>query len=610
MTPKHKDGGKVKSTFNCVIYFLLTISSLFSGLTLATTPISNQDASLHQVDILLDQKIMMRDGVSLSATIYQPRSKIKEETTTATIIYLTPYVNDHATTNAWYLAKRGFTFIAVDVRGRGNSEGEFIPYLQEAKDGHDIVEWTAKQSWSNGNVGMLGGSYVGYTQWATVKEFPPHLKTIVPISPVGPGIDSPMDKNIFFPNTLRWLTWVSGLTARNKLFSHGEYWNSIFTKSFDEKLKFSELGKRENLDNPIFSKWISHPTFDEYWQKHHPTDDDYNKINIPILSISGFYDANYRGAINYYKKHMELGNERAKNNHFLLLGPWNHFQTRSPADTTDGLFVGQESVIDMKALYYEWFVWTLGHGEKPELLKDRVAYYTIGKNKWQYSHQFEKVADESKRFYLSAIDGQASNVFSSGSLTENKPTTPQKPHTFISNPSLTPRLYSSDKAYNVDQSEVMAINGNGLVYHSTPFKSDLLLTGEMTLSVWLAMDVPDADFMVNVYEIKPDGTSVYLSSDMMRARYRNSSSHAELVKSGEINQYTFDNFYFYSKVLMKNSRLRLTIAPINNKYYQKNYQSGGVISQETGKDARKAKVSLYSTKNYPSYLELPIKHSY
>ncbi|MBX2847940.1 MAG: CocE/NonD family hydrolase, partial [Acidiferrobacterales bacterium] len=150
-----------------LVIFLLTLC--------AASVASDSDDSLFDVDLLKYQNIEMRDGVVLSANVYRPRIEGKNSTAPV-IVYLTPYIKSGVDKTAWYLSRRGFNFVVVDARGRGDSGGIFRPFIQEAQDGHDIVEWAAKQSWSNGQVGMLGGSYVGYTQWATLKEFPVHLE--------------------------------------------------------------------------------------------------------------------------------------------------------------------------------------------------------------------------------------------------------------------------------------------------------------------------------------------------------------------------------------------------------------------------------------------------
>jgi predicted acyl esterase len=120
------------------------------------------------------------------------------------------------------------------------------------------------------------------------------------------------------------------------------------------------------------------------------------------------------------------------------------------------------------------------------------------------------------------------------------------------------------------------------------------------------MDVPDTDFSANLYEIMPDGRSIQLTGDLLRARYRESSSTEKLVKPGEINRYEFSAFTFFSRRIAKGSRLRLVLNSPNSIYQEKNYNSGGVVAEESGKDARTAHITVYHDNDHPSSLELPL----
>ena len=161
----------------------------------------------------------MRDGVHLNATVYTPKD---QKAPAPCIFTLTPYIAQSYHDRGVYFAAHGLPFLTVDVRGRGNSEGEFRPFIQEAQDGYDIVEWLAQQPYCNGKVSMWGGSYAGYDQWATAKEIPPHLATIVPVASPYAGVDFPMQYNIFYPYDMQWLTLTSGHASQDRhLWRHG-----------------------------------------------------------------------------------------------------------------------------------------------------------------------------------------------------------------------------------------------------------------------------------------------------------------------------------------------------------------------------------------------------
>ena len=172
-------------------------------------------------------------------------------------------------------------------------------------------------------------------------------------------------------------------------------------------------------------------------------------------------------------------------------------------------------------------------------------------------------------------------------------------------------VYHNDASHTqrflVDQSSIRAqtLKQNGLVYESEPFETEVELTGYLRLVVWISMDVPDTDFQVCIYELQHEYSSIILTDAMIRARYRNSLTTESLVVPGEINRYEFDHFQFFARRIRKGSRLRLVLQCVNSIYWQKNYNSGGAVAQETAKDARTAHVTVHQNSRYPSFLEVP-----
>ena len=159
--------------------------------------------------------------------------------------------------------RNGYVFALVDVRGRGNSEGTFEPFANDCRDGHDVVEWLAKQAWCNGKVALWGGSYAGFNQWATLKEFPPHLKTIVPAAAAHPGVDFPAPGNIFASYDVQWLTFTSGVTPNRNLFGESSFWISKYRERYLGHVPFQQLDTLVGNPSPYFQKWLRHRTPDD-----------------------------------------------------------------------------------------------------------------------------------------------------------------------------------------------------------------------------------------------------------------------------------------------------------------------------------------------------------
>ena len=559
-----------------------------------------------KADLLWGLKAPMRDGVNLSVTVYKPRD---QRGPVPAIFTLTPYISDSYLDRALYFAKRSYAFALVDVRGRGNSEGVFEPFADDGRDGHDVVEWLARQPWCDGNVAMWGGSHAGFNQWSTLKEFPAHLKTIVPAAAAQPGVDFPYYKNICSPYQMQWLTFTSGVTGNDQIFANSDFWISKFTELFNSHAPFRDLDRIVGNGTSTFQKWVAHPTPDEYWESMTPTQEDYRRMSLPILTITGHYDADQPGAMTYYRNHMKYGTAEAKRQHYLIIGPWDHPGTRTPKKEFGGLTVGDASVLDLNDLHRRWYDWTMKKGEKPEFLKNRVAYYVPGAEVWKYADSLESIAAGTLKLFLCSRDGQARDAFHSGTLTPEEPTD-SGPDTYAYDPLDTrpADLYQKDflPTFITDQTNALNLFGNGLVYHTEPFESETELTGFARLALWMELDVPDTDFMAEVCEVKANGTSIMLTQDLLRARYRNSLKKEELVRPGEVSRYEFDGFTFFSRQVAKNSRLRLTINCPNSIYYEKNYNGGGVVAEESGKDAKTAHVKLYHDRVHPSCLEIPV----
>jgi uncharacterized protein len=560
----------------------------------------NQD-----VDLQWGVRIPMRDGVELAATLYRPAGQ-KEPL--PVVFTLTPYIGDTYHPRGMYFARHGYVFALVDVRGRGSSGGTFDPFAQEARDGYDAVEWLARQSWSNGKVTMWGGSYAGYDQWATAKERPPHLATIVPAASAHPGLDFPYTNNVFYPYDMQWLTYTSGHTPNLNLFGESSFWMQKFRELYLAHRPFRELDAIVGNPSPIFQRWLAHPAYDDHWKSMVPTPEQYAAIDLPILTITGHYDGDQPGALRFYRDHLRQASPAARERHYLIIGPWDHAGTRTPNREVGGLTFGEASVLDLNALHTEWYGWTMKGGAKPKFLEKRVAYYVVGPGaeNWKYADTLEEIGAERRTLYLK---GPAGDAFHSGSLAEAKPVAKAEPDRWVYDPlDVRPAELEREDVQKplTDQRYALNLYGNGLVYHSEPFAEAAEVSGQVKLTLWISLDVPDTDLKADLYEILPDGGSVALTSDLLRARYRESREKEALVPPGKALRYDFTGFSWFSRRVSKGSRLRLVVACPNSIYTQKNYNSGSVVADETAKDARTAHVVLYHDAEHPSALEIPI----
>lgn len=589
----------MKSFFAAFLISLLLIDghALHAQGSAAAVP----DAS--KVQFTWGAKIPLRDGVHLDATVYRPRG---QKAPAPCIFTLTPYIAQSYHDRGVYFAAHGLPFLTVDVRGRGNSEGVFRPFIQEAKDGYDVVEWLAKQPYCNGKVSMWGGSYAGYDQWATAKEFPPHLATIVPAAAPYASVDFPMFRNVFAPYDMQWLTFTSGHTGQDAIFGDKAFWAAKFREWFEAGRPFASLDTMIGNPSPIFQEWIAHPHAGAYWDAYNPTAAQYAKLSIPILTITGSHDGDQPGALTHYREYMRNASPEGRARHYLIIGPWDHAGTRTPSAHFGGLSFGKASLVDLPKLHLEWYAWTMQGGPKPEFLRKPVAYYVMYADTWRYADTLESITASTLPLHLDSRVN-ADDVLSSGALTAAAPR--GKPDHYLYDPHdvSTAALESTlDPDSLVDQRMIYALRGKQLVYHSAPFDKDTEISGFFKLSAWIAIDQPDTDFSVNIYEIREDGSSIPLTSDTIRARYRESEREPRLVHTKAPLRYEFDRFTFVSQQVKKGSRLRLTIGPINSIYSEKNYNSDGLVEHESMADAHPVSVTLYHDAAHPSTLYVPL----
>jgi uncharacterized protein len=570
----------------------------------AALPAALPAAEPAAIDLLWAVKIPMRDGVKLNATIFMPKGQGPRPA----VFTLTPYNSDTYYPRARYFAQNGYVYALVDVRGRGNSEGVFVPFENEGRDGHDVVEWLAAQPWCSGKVGMWGGSYAGYDQWATLQNFPPHLSTIVPAAAAAIGVDFPAQNNVHAPYLMQWATYTSGVTPQPNLFGDAAFWIAKFRELYLSQRPFREFDRIVGNPSRWFQRVLDHPSDDELWRALRPSEADYERIGIPILTITGHYDDDQYGAMHYYRRHMEHGAAAAKERHFLVVGPWDHAGTRTPSRDVGGLTFGPASLVDLNALHKAWYDWTMKDGPRPAFLKDRVAYYVVPADEWKYASALDRVATQTRTLHLGS-DGSASDVFRSGSLRPEAPSASSAPDRYAYDPRDTrPAALETEEIRNylTDQRYVLNPFGNGVVYTSEPLAEPFEISGYVRFSAWIAIDVPDTDFRVSLYEVLADGTSVLLAEDVKRARYRESLQKETLVSPGAVLRYDFDQFPFFSRRVERGSRLRLFLRCPNSIYLEKNYNGGGVVAEETARDARTAHVAVHHDARYPSAITLPV----
>jgi len=485
---------------------------------------------------------------------------------------------------------KGYVIVNAYSRGVYLSKDNIEPFEFETEDVNEVINWIIKQPWSNGKVGMIGGSYNGFTQWAATKNLHPALKTIIPSASVGFGIDFPMFNNCFSPYMLRWLSYVKKDTDY-EIFNDEKKWISTYNTYYKTGVAFNKLDSIYGKTNHVFQKWLKHPSFDSFWQSKIPYKKDFAKINIPILTITGYYDADQRGAIYYYNEHHKY-NKNA--DHYFVIGPYGHGEavTGVPSEEYKGYKIDSVANIDLKEISFKWFDYILKDQKKPEFLQDKVNYQVMGSNQWKSVETIDKINNKKLKLYLNKTKLQES-----------------KPHLdFISQ--TIDFLKREDTLQNFDDEKILdsIINKadlkDKLVFETDIFNIPFEFNGSFAGELNASINKQDMDLTINIYEKLASGNYFKLNHEYFaRASYTKDNTKRKLLHPGKIETIPIQNTFFTSKKIEKGSKLILILGIRKSPDAQINYGSGKDVSEETIDDAKEPlEIKWYNN----SYIEIPI----
>lgn len=543
-------------------------------------------ASKDNEKFITETKDLKINGNTLTITIVR-----KKENTSPLPAILTN--NIYAGPIDGFFGKRAATYdyvgVVVNTRGKRNSNDANNPFEHESQDLYEVIDWVSKQPWCNGKVGMIGGSYLGFSQWAAVKKVHPALKTIVPQVAVGIGIDYPAQNNVFMSYMLQWIQYVTNNKFTDEAdFTNAVKWDSIFTKWYKSGKSFRSLDKISGKPSKIFQRWLDHPGYDEYWQKMVPYKEDFSKINIPILTTTGYYDDDQIGALYYFKQHHQY-NKNA--DHYLVIGPYNHGGAQSFGFTyVNGNPIDPVARISIDDLAFSWFDYILKGGKKPEILKDKINFQVMNTNTWKHVADLDKMQNSSLKFYLQDTKN-TSSVFSKP---ESQSFTRQTVD--LKNKS------QKDTYYKVSKKDSIKTT-NSVAFESEVLDKDIVMSGNLSGVFNVSVNKKDFDTDTYLYQISPDGKSYLLSTHIVRASYAKDNENRQLLEPNNIEQIPIKNSYVMSRKIEKGSKFLLLVGVNNNPNWQINYGSGKDVSDETVKDAGEPlEIKWYNE----SYVEIPV----
>lgn len=508
----------------------------------------------------------------------------------SSIVVNTIYSQPDDINDAKEIASRGYMCVYINARGKFLGRQKIEPFEHEHEDINEVIDWIVKQPWSNGKVGMIGGSYLGFSQWAATKKLHPALKTIIPQVAVGIGIDYPMQNNIFMSYMLQWLDYVTGTpTVNQESFSDRKKWMKIYRDWYTSGKPFNQLDAISGKKDDLFQRWLQHSSYDRYWQNMAPVSEDYAKINIPVLTTTGYFDDDQIGALTYYQNHTRYHKQA---DHYLIIGPYDHGGGQGYIkNRIAGLNIDPAANINLKEVCFQWFDYILGGKEKPVFLKDKINYEVIGKNAWKSAASMDEFDKHKRKYYL--------DEKMKLSPARNKPGYCSTLKVDLKDRSDADRIlkYPSDII-----TDSLPGTNHYLAYTTDPFHEETEITGAFSGTLSFAVNKKDCDISMNLYEVLPDGKYFLLSKYIGRASYAEDPAIRKLLVPNAITTIPVKNTTFISKKIEKGSRLMLLVGINKNPSWQINYGTGKDVSEESVKDAGEPlEIKWYND----SYIEIP-----
>ncbi|MDF0718099.1 CocE/NonD family hydrolase [Muricauda sp. 334s03] len=554
--------------------------------------------------------ISTQDGAKIHAIVVR-NAETKEPT--PAVLFHTIYARKDDLKKAKMAADHGYVGIVSYTRGKGLSPDSIVPYKYETNDTYEVIDWISKQDWSDQKVGMYGGSYVGFTQWASVKhKVHPALKTIVPSVSAAPGIAEPMENGVHQNFHYPWHHYVSNNKYLDTtLYYNGQRWHDLNMKWYEKGVAYCAMDSLDGLPNPQFRERLLHPTIDVYWQNMIPYKADFTHIDIPVLATTGYYDGGQIGTQYYLREHTKY-NKNAE--HYLVIGPYTHFGAQAkPNAHIFGYDIDSVAQIDITELIFEWFDHTLKGKAKPTLLQDKINYQVMGGNKWGHAPSLEQMANDTLRYYLgNQRSGVAfGSLFGTGnngkdihySLSE-EPLDPngylEQTIDFSDRGNLT---WNSSGWRNIVSDSLMV--GNGFSFATEPFDSDFELNGSFGGEISVSINKKDFDYNVLLFEQTPEGKFFALALPYVgRASYVLDKENRQLLTPNVKTKLPFGIVRMTSKKISKGSRLVAVVNGIKAPFSDVNYGTGKNVSEETIKDADEPLVIKWYG---DGYIAIPVK---
>jgi len=496
-----------------------TIAALASAV--AAIALHLRAPQLPHIVVERDLPLKLQDGTTLYADVYRPEATGRYPA----LLMRTPYDKDGAQQSGRLAmtaaaVRRGYVVVVQDTRGQFKSEGDFVPYEQEIKDGYETIEWVSGLPYVDGQVGLFGLSYPGAVQWMTAPSRPPHLKAMAPAMTFAHPNHFFYHGGIFEADFIEWLL-PRQTRQRRKLglpFTSQQEIVDAWSHNRDEWMDHRPLDELPLMRAfPYWSAWTGHPIENDYW-KPYDIEAQHGLVNVPALNLSGWNDDPYgpAGAIrNFVGMRAHGGSDAARRGQRLIIGPWTHGVPSSSRTIYAGTDYGANAAFDFVEEQLRFFDYWLKGKDAGFSREAPVRIFVMGDNRWR----------EEESWPIARTVFQAWHVSGNDALAMDAERVQTGRTSFVYDPRNPARTPVSSPTSPADWSSVTK-RADVVEFTSSPLESPLEITGHVVARLWFTSTAPDTDVTVRVLAVRPDGSSYALSNTYgaLRTRYRSTEA--------------------------------------------------------------------------------------
>ena len=551
----------------------------------------------YDVEMRLNVKTPMRDGVDLSSDIYLPRAPGKFPT----VLIRTPYSNNMESMieKGRMLANNGYVCVIQDVRGRWDSDGEHYPFFNHGEDGYDTQEWVGKQAWSNGKVGMAGGSYVGWVQWQSAPHRSQFLKCIAPRVICCDAYSGLVHPGGAFQLGVM-MTWGMRTNARTGQSIEYHHWSEAFNK-----LPLIEIDELAGRKLRFWKDWIKNWDYSDYWAEIN-VERKWGEIAVPAFVMGGWYDLFAQNVFVNFNGLRRHGRTPESHQTKLIVGPWPH--GLSTSTRTGDIDFGANSMVELDAMELRWLDYWLKGVDNGIADEPPLRLFIMGTNQWRDEHEWPLARTEWQKWYLHSKGG-ANTLVGDGALSADLPQG-EPPDHFSYNPLYPVQTVGGSNCCSphivpwgpYDQRGV-EMRSDVLCYTSAPLEEDMEVTGPIKAVLYAATDGPDTDWTAKLVDVSTTGYAKNLCDGIIRGRYRETFAEPTLLEPNKAYEYEID-LAVTGNVFRKGHRIRLEVSSSNFPRFDRNLNTGHALGLDA--ELRFAHQTVYHTREFPSHILLPV----